>query len=84
VEIKVKYKGYIDREEDQIRRVDNIKSMLIPSWVDYDRIKTLRFESRQKLNKIKPSNLAQASRIPGVNPADIAIIAMLIKRGYIS
>lgn len=82
IEIRAKYQGYIEREEEQIIRLDNSESVWIPSWIDYNEIKTLRHESRQKLNKIRPDNLGQASRIPGVNPTDIAILSVWIKKGY--
>ncbi|MDD5678490.1 MAG: FAD-dependent oxidoreductase [Kiritimatiellae bacterium] len=81
IEIRAKYQGYIEREEDQIIRLDKSESSLIPPSIDYDEIKTLKFESRQKLKKVRPANLGQASRIPGVNPADIAILSVSIKRG---
>jgi len=81
VEIQLKYDGYIKRELEQIERYSQIGNMLIPQWIDYGAIKTLRYESRQKLQKIKPATLGQASRIPGVNPADIAILDILIRRG---
>ena len=81
VEIQLKYDGYIKRELEQIKRYLQIDSILIPQWIDYSAIKTLRYESRQKLQKIKPTTLGQASRIPGVNPADIAILDILIRRG---
>lgn len=81
VEIQLKYDGYIKRELDQIRRYAEIDNMRIPSWINYTEIKTLRYESRQKLNKVKPLTLGQASRIPGVNPSDIASIAIWIKKG---
>jgi len=58
-----------------------VKVYLIPSWIDYHEIKTLKYEARQKLIKIRPDNLGQASRIPGVNPADIAILSVWIKCG---
>jgi len=81
IEICAKYHGYIEREEEQILRLDKSESTFIPSWLDYNAIKTLKYESRQKLNKIRPDNLGQASRIPGVNPTDIAILSVWIKRG---
>ena len=81
IEISVKYQGYIEREEEHIRRMDKSESILIPSWIDYHEIKTLKYEARQKLIKIRPDNLGQASRIPGVNPADIAILSVWIKCG---
>ena len=80
IEIRTKYQGYIKREEEQILRMDKSESTLIPSWIDYNKIKPLKHESRQKLIKIRPDNLGQASRIPGVNPADIAILSVWIKR----
>jgi len=81
IEIQLKYDGYIKRELEQIKKYSQIDAVLIPSWIDYSAIKTLRFESRQKLQKIKPRTLGQASRIPGVNPVDIAIIDVWIKKG---
>lgn len=79
IEICAKYRGYIEREEAQIIRMNKNEDNIIPSWIDYNEIKTLKYESRQKLIKIRPDNLGQASRIPGVNPADIAILSVWIK-----
>ena len=59
-----------------------IQNIRIPLWLDYDSCKSLRFESREKLKNHKPETLAQASRIPGVNPSDIALLAIIIKRGH--
>jgi len=81
VEIQLKYEGYIRREQEQIKRYSHVENVQIPGWIDYAAIKTLRFESSQKLQKIRPSTLGQAARIPGVNPADIAILDILIRRG---
>ena len=81
VEINVKYEGYIERELRQIERAEKIESQRIPSWVNYDEIKALRFEAREKLRRIQPDNLGQASRISGVNPSDISILSIWIKRG---
>ena len=81
VEINVKYEGYIKRELKQIERAEKIELHKIPAWIDYDEIKALRFESREKLKKIQPDNLGQASRISGVNPSDIAILSIWIKKG---
>jgi tRNA uridine 5-carboxymethylaminomethyl modification enzyme len=81
VEINVKYEGYIERELKQIERAEKIDHQKIPAWVNYDEIKSLRFESREKLKQIQPDNLGQASRISGVNPSDIAILSVWIKRG---
>jgi len=79
IEIRAKYQGYIEREEEQIMRMDKSENTIIPSWIDYNTIKTLKYEARQKLIKIRPDNLGQAARIPGVNPSDIAILSVLIK-----
>lgn len=81
VEILVKYSGYIAREERKIQDGAELEKQAIPNWIDYDEIKSLRFESREKLNRIQPESLGQAARIPGVNPADIAILSVVIKRG---
>lgn len=83
VEINVKYEGYIERELRQIEHSEKIEHQKIPAWVSYDEIKALRFESREKLKQIRPDNLGQASRISGVNPSDIAILSIWIKKGQI-
>ena len=81
IEINMKYEGYIEREMKQIERAEKIEHQKIPAWINYDEIKALRFESREKLKKIQPDNLGQASRISGVNPSDIAILSVWIKKG---
>lgn len=80
IEIQLKYDGYIKREMEQIQKARQSEDILIPASIDYSKIATLRFESRQKLAKIRPATLGQASRISGVNPVDIAILAVWIKR----
>lgn len=74
VEIEVKYKGYIDRQHNQIEKFKKMEDYKIPSWLDYKNIPELRKEARQKLFQIRPVSLAQASRISGVSPADISIL----------
>ncbi len=74
VEIEVKYKGYIDRQHNQIEKFKKMEDYKIPSWLDYQNIPELRKEARQKLFQIRPVSLAQASRISGVSPADISIL----------
>ncbi len=81
IETTIKYAGYIEREKINLARSRTMENHEIPAWVDYDRIKSLRFESRQKLKKIQPRNLGQAGRIPGVNPADIAVLEVIIRAG---
>jgi tRNA uridine 5-carboxymethylaminomethyl modification enzyme len=80
VEIEVKYAGYIKRERERINASKNYEGQLIPPGFDYAQIKSLRYEACEKLNKIRPENLGQASRISGVNPSDISILGMWIKR----
>ncbi|MBO7399268.1 MAG: tRNA uridine-5-carboxymethylaminomethyl(34) synthesis enzyme MnmG [Kiritimatiellae bacterium] len=81
VEIRIKYRGYIEQEEKEAERAKREELVKIPAWLDYDKITALRFESREKLKLIRPENLGQASRISGVNPADIAILSLWIHRG---
>jgi tRNA uridine 5-carboxymethylaminomethyl modification enzyme len=80
VEIQIKYEGYIDRELRQVERAEKIARQKIPTNINYDEIKALRFESREKLKKILPEDLGQASRISGVNPADISILSIWIEK----
>ena len=75
------YKPYLVQEEKAAERAKKDENLKIPGWLDYDKCLAVRYESRQKLKKVRPENLAQASRIPGVNPADIAVLAVIIKRG---
>jgi tRNA uridine 5-carboxymethylaminomethyl modification enzyme len=79
-EVKMKYAGYIERERmiaDKMHRLENIR---IKGRFDYDRLQSLSTECRQKLNRIQPDTLAQASRIPGVSPSDINVLLVLLGR----
>lgn len=80
VEIQIKYAGYIKRDIEQIGRFRKLEDKRLPAWMDYNKIAALRFESRQKLSRYRPDSIGQASRIPGVTPADIAILLVWIKR----
>ncbi|MEN8254993.1 MAG: FAD-dependent oxidoreductase [Verrucomicrobiota bacterium] len=80
VEIEVKYAGYIKREEERIVAARKHECQLIPKSFNYRDIKGLRYEACEKLTKIQPENLGQASRISGVNPSDISILGMWLKR----
>jgi tRNA uridine 5-carboxymethylaminomethyl modification enzyme len=84
VEITVKYAGYIERQENEIEKFKKMESRQIPIWLDYDRISGLRNESRQKLKEIQPATLGLASRISGINPTDISLLMVWIKRGRVS
>lgn len=79
VEIQVKYEGYLARQQKQIEQAQKNENTLIPNSIDYNKIKGLRIEARQKLDTIKPLNLGQASRISGVSPADIAVLTVYLK-----
>ena len=75
------YEPYIEQEIKAAERAKKDEKLKIPGWLDYDMCKALRFESREKLKRFRPETLMQASRIPGVNPSDIAILGIIIKRG---
>ena len=81
--IRHHYAGYIRQEEIAAARAKKDEAIRIPAWLDYDACVAVRFESREKLKKFRPDTLAQAARIPGVNPADIAVLAIIIKRGHV-
>lgn len=80
VEISIKYEGYINRQIKQAEQFRKLESKKLPEDIDYSKIDGLRIEARQKLEKIKPSSLGQASRISGVNPADIAVLMVYLKK----
>ena len=80
VEISVKYQGYIDREERQIQKAAETEGTAIPDGIDYSTIAQLRHEAREKLARVCPRNLGQAARIPGISPADISILAVIVQR----
>ncbi len=80
VEFSLKYAGYIDREQRQIEKADQVARQRIPPTIDYHAIRALRYESREKLTAIRPRDLGQAARISGITPADIAILSVWLKR----
>ena len=80
VEIQVKYEGYIEKEEKSAKRQKEAEEKKIPNNIDYNKIKNIASEAREKLNKIRPTTIAQASRISGVNPADISILMIYLKK----
>ena len=83
IEIMRHYLPYIEQERKAAARAKLDEAIRIPQWLDYDACEAVRFESRQQLKKYRPENLAQAARIPGVNPADVSVLAIIIKRGHI-
>lgn len=84
VEIATKYDGYIKKEKMRIERLKKMESKKIPDRIDYTKIDSLATEAVQKLSKINPQTIAQASRISGVNPADIGILSVYIEQGKIA
>lgn len=84
VEIHIKYEGYIEKSLQQVERLKKMEDKRIPEDIDYDAISGLATEARQKLKKIHPLSLAQASRISGVNPADISILLVYLEHGKIA
>ncbi|WP_026584416.1 tRNA uridine-5-carboxymethylaminomethyl(34) synthesis enzyme MnmG [Bacillus sp. J33] len=84
VEIQIKYEGYIEKSLQQVERLKKMESKKIPENIDYDAINGLASEARQKLKEVKPLSIAQASRISGVNPADISILLVYLEQGRIA
>jgi len=84
VEIQVKYEGYIQKALQQVERLHKLESKKIPENIDYDDVPNLASEAREKLKEVRPLTIAQASRISGVNPADISILLVYIEQGKIA
>ena len=82
VEIFIKYEGYINKELKNVEKLLKLEEKQIPNDIDYDKITNLASEARQKLKSVMPKTIAQASRISGVNPADISILTVYLKKEY--
>ena len=82
MEITIKYEGYIAKMNKEISKMEKLESKQIPKDIDYQKIKNLASEARQKLEKIRPISIGQASRISGVNPSDITILSIYLKKEY--
>ena len=80
VEIQIKYEGYIKMQEDQVDKFKKLETKILPEEIDYEQIKGISLEGRQKLNKFKPHSIGQASRISGVSPADISVLLIYLKQ----
>lgn len=80
VEIMVKYEGYIDMQKKQVESFKKMEEKILPEDINYEKIKGLRLEARQKLNKVKPYSIGQASRISGVSPADISVLLIYLEQ----
>ena len=82
VEISIKYEGYIKKAEKEAEKMLNLENKKIPEDIDYDKIHNLASEAKQKLKEVRPTSIGQAIRISGVNPADISIIMIYLKKEY--
>ncbi len=80
VEIQVKYEGYIKMQEEQVKKFKKLEDKILSEDIDYNDIKGLRIEARQKLNKVKPQSIGQASRISGVSPADVSVLLIYLEQ----
>ena len=80
VETEIKYEGYIIRQQAQINEMLRLENKFIPADIDYDSITGLRLEAAEKLNKIRPTNIGQASRISGVSPADVTVLLIYLSK----
>ena len=82
VTILIKYKGYIDKARRQADKQVKMEEKKIPADIDYEDISNLALEAKQKLSKIRPLTIGQASRISGINPADISVLLIYLKQKY--
>ena len=82
VEIQVKYEGYIAKTNREVEKMLKLEQKQIPEDIDYNKITNIASEARQKLNQIRPKTIAQASRISGVNPTDISVLSIYLKKDY--
>ena len=80
VNIQIKYEGYIEKQMHEVERFKKTEGRLIPESIDYNNIEGLRLEARQKLSRIRPANVGQASRISGVSPADISVLLIYLEQ----
>ena len=80
VEIQIKYEGYIKMQEEQVKKFKKLENKHLSDEIDYNSIKGLRIEARQKLNKVKPRSIGQASRISGVSPADVSVLLIYLEQ----
>ena len=81
VETEVKYDGYIQREARRARNLAEKENKEIPDWIDYEEIASLSREAREKLGEVRPRSVGQASRVPGITPADVASLLIHLEKG---
>jgi tRNA uridine 5-carboxymethylaminomethyl modification enzyme len=84
IEIQIKYEGYIEKSLLQVEKLKKMENKKIPDLIDYDAISGIATEAKQKMKEVRPLSIAQASRISGVNPADISILLVYIEQGRIA
>src|SRR5690606_25934603 len=82
--IEAKYDGYIARQQAEIRRQAQIDNQLIPDWIEYETISGLRAEAIESLRTFRPTTMGQASRLAGITPADLTLLAVVIRRGRLA
>lgn len=82
IEIEIKYKGYIEKTEKEVEKMLNLEKKKIPEDIDYNKVKNIATEAKQKLEQVRPLTIGQASRISGVNPADITMLLVYLKKEY--
>ncbi|MDO4479300.1 MAG: tRNA uridine-5-carboxymethylaminomethyl(34) synthesis enzyme MnmG [Lachnospiraceae bacterium] len=84
VNIEIKYAGYIERQKKQVEQFRKLEKKVIPDDIDYDDVKSLRLEARQKLKEFRPGSIGQASRLSGVTPADVTMILVYLEKYYVN
>lgn len=84
VNIEIKYAGYIERQRHQVEQFKKLEKKLIPEDIDYDDVRSLRLEARQKLKEFRPSSIGQAQRLSGVTPADVTMILVYLEKYYVN
>ncbi len=80
LELEIKYEGYLRRQEDELKKFSSAESITIPADVDYRKIDSIAYEAREKLDRIRPENIGQAMRIPGVNYTDTSSLMIYLKK----
>jgi tRNA uridine 5-carboxymethylaminomethyl modification enzyme len=80
IEVAVKYEGYITRQRSEVEKLSSIERIELPECFDFGEVRGLRTEAKLRLTKVRPNNLGQASRIPGIAPSDISVLMIALKK----